>query len=411
MRRALFWLVALAFLAGCPSKQPKPKPSPVPVASAEAATKVDVAHAVTRSIARDLSMPGTIAANNSVNVSSQVSGAVRELYVEMGDFVSKGEVLARLDSSLLEAQIKTARAQLAGTRAESFLYWPDGSPRDPADVPGVRKAKAVMDNAHQKYEEYRELRKQELISDQNLADIRQQYVGAKADYETALEKLNQARAAIVVSQAQLDQLLSQTSDYVIRAPMDAVVQQRGLNVGDVVSAGQPTNLVLVSYTPLLVMVDVPQRYAAQLAVGQSIRFTCDAYPGRNLQARVRRLAPVAKVDTRAIPVEGIIDSPPRWLRPGMAVKVWLTTEAPEVHVMVPDAAVLTQDGKSSVFVLQPSGQDYVIKQRSVTTGESLSNWVEVQGVKEDELVAASAIDGLHDGDHVEVDQTLKAPSL
>lgn len=411
MRRLMLGILALMLLTGCPTGKPK-TPRPSPSASATpSATRVDVARAVTRSIARDLSMPGTIAAENAVTMAAEGSGQVIELYVDMGDFVRQGEVLARIDSDDLQMQIKTARAQLEETRAESFLYWPDGSPRDPVDVPAVRKAKAVVDNAHQKYEEYRQLRAEELISDQNLADIREQYLQAKADYETALEKLEQARAAIRVSQAQYEEVARRTRYYVLKAPMDAIVQQCDLNVGDVVSAGNPTGLTLVSPTPLLVTLDVPQRYATELGPGESLRFTCDAAPKQTLRATVRHLSPVARVETRAIPVTAEVASPPRWLRPGMAVKVWLRTEAPELHVMVPDGAVLTRDGASSVFVLEVSGSEYVARERSVKTGQSKQNWVEVEGVQADELVAASDLVGLHDGDRVVADQTLKAPRM
>ncbi len=405
-------ILALMLLTGCPTGKPKtPRPSPSASATPSAA-KVDVARAVTRSIARDLSMPGTVAAEGAVNLAAEGSGKVLELYVDMGDFVRKGEVLARIDSDDLQMQIKTARAQLDETRAESFLYWPDGSPRDPADVPGVRKAKAAMDNAHQKYEEYRQLRAEELISDQNLADIREQYLQAKADYETALEKLEQARAAIAVSQAQYEEVARRTRYYTLTAPMDAIVQQCGLNQGDVVTAGHTTDLVLVSMSPLLITLDVPQRYAAELRVGETLRFTCDASPRSNLRATVRRLSPVALTDSRAIPLQAVVESPPRWLRPGMAVKVWLRTEAPQLQVMVPDGAVLTQDEVSTVFVLEPSGaKEYVARQRTVKTGLSKQNWVEVEGVKADELVAASDLVGLHDGDKVVTGETLKAPRL
>lgn len=103
-------ILALMLLTGCPTGKPKtPRPSPSASATPSAA-KVDVARAVTRSIARDLSMPGTVAAEGAVNLAAEGSGKVLELYVDMGDFVRKGEVLARIDSDDLQMQIKTARA-------------------------------------------------------------------------------------------------------------------------------------------------------------------------------------------------------------------------------------------------------------------------------------------------------------
>ncbi|MEW6281221.1 MAG: efflux RND transporter periplasmic adaptor subunit, partial [Candidatus Eremiobacterota bacterium] len=357
MKRILMILALLAL--GC-SHGPQPTPTPRPAASAPPAVAVELARAVQRSVSRDVELVGTLAADRTVNVAPEASGRITEVLVDLGDPVVTGQVLFRIRSADQDMQVRVSRAQLEQARASSGLYWPDGKPRDALDVPAVRKARAAMENAHQKYEEYRQLRKEELISDQNLADTRQSYLQARADYETALEQVEQASASVQVSQAQLAMTQRREQDYVVTAPMDGYVQQRGISEGAMASVGQPTNLVLVSRSPLLVTVDVPQRYAARLAVGDPLTLTSEAAPDRPIRARVRRLSPSADSTTRGLPVQGVVESPPEWLRPGMSVKVSLQMEAPVRHVLVPDAAVLTQEGRSSVFVLEPEGKTYLV---------------------------------------------------
>lgn len=393
------WLLAAALLAGCNAS---PKPADLPASRpTPAELKVAAARATSRTLVTTLKLSATVAADRTVNLASPTSGRVEFVGGSMGDAVAEGQLMIRVSALDAEQDVHVRRAQVGEALTKVGMSGPLGTERNPGELPAVRKARAQLENAEQSYQEYQSLRQEELVSDQAVADKRADYLTAKAEYETALAQVAQDLSAVETSRAQLRQSLKKIGQTEVSAPFAAYIQQQGIEVGDYLQAGSQSGLILVSQAPLYVMLDVPQQEVQHVGPGRELWFTSDAGPGR-VRARVRRLSPIVTPSTRALQVQAILLEPPRWVRPGMLGSVALQTAAPERRVMVPDAAVLTRDGRSEVFVLQHGR----VQVRTVKLGPTEGSWVSVQGVRPGEQVAASDLVALKDGDRVSIGSEL-----
>lgn len=403
-------LILSLLLAGCLVQRPDDRPTPIPTTAhtpVEAPVlEVVAARAVTRTLSSQIEALGTVAPARSANLGSDVSGRVLEMNVDLGDPVHAGQVLASLDTRDARLQANVSRAQLGESVAKVGLNR-KGKLLKPTEVPAVQKARANMDNAFKAYDDYRKLRAEDLISRRSLEDKRSSYLQAKADYESALEQVRQDMASIGTSQATHAQDEAKIAEAVLRAPFDGFVQEKGIDVGDYVTAGSPTGLMIMARNPLYVMLDVPQQETRRVQEGRRLTFTCDAYPEQRLQAVVSRIAPALSPTSRALSVKARVDNAPGWLRPGMAVKAELATGSPRKQILVPAAAVLTQSGRSRVFVIEGD----VVKSRPVTILERMPGWVVVEGVRPGHRVATSDLLGMRDGTRVKVTRELPAPRL
>ncbi len=396
------WLLAAALLAGC-NGPPKPaeltssRPTP-------AELKVTAARAMSRTLVSTLKLSATVAADRTVNLASPTSGRVEFVGGSLGDTVAQGQLMIRVSSMEQEQDVHIRRAQLNESLTKVGMSGPLGRDRNPGELPAVRKARAQLENAEQSYQEYQSLRQEELVSDQALADKRADYLTAKADYETALHQVAQDLSAVQTNQAQLQQSLRKIGLTEVVAPFPAYIQQQGIEVGDYLQAGSQSGLILVSQSPVYAMIDVPQQEIRHVAPGRELWFTSDAGPGK-VRARVRRLSPIVTPSTRSLQVQAVLVDPPAWVRPGMLGSVALQTAAPDKRVLVPDAAVLTREGRSEIFVLQ-NGR---VQVRTVKLGPTEGSWVSVQGVRPGEQVAASDLVALKDGDRVAIGSELPPP--
>jgi len=396
--------LAALLLMGC-SKVPPPAATATPASAY--VLGIEAAQVVRQSISPKVAVTGSVVADRRVDLASSASGLVESVSVELGQFVSQGQVLVRLRPAEVERQTRLSQAQYLERAYQSGVLSPKGSLRQPADVPSIRKAKGNLEYYKRHYESYLELRKDELISDQQVTDALHDYTNAKADYEASMESYHQAVAQVKMGQVEVDVERSKGVDYVVKSPFDGYVQERKVSVGSYASQGQPLGLVLVSASPLFAELEVPQQYAGQLRLGQAVELTCDAYPGKTLRAHVERVSPDADPATRTLAVQARLQDMPRWLKPGMFVKAGLQVEAPREQMLVPDASVLTLQGKSHVFVLKPQGEQWVARRLPVEVGKSSDDWVEVKGLSALERVAASDLTSLEDGSLVKISKEIR----
>lgn len=305
---------------------------------------------------------GSVVPWQELVVGSEVNGLrVMEVTFEEGDTVAKGQLMVRLDDSVLRAQL--AQAQAAEAEAEANLAF------------------ARSDVARG-----RELAQRENIARQT---VEQRETTARANEA----KLAQARA-------QRDQLEAQLAQTRILAPEAGIVSKRSVLVGAVVAQG--TELFrLIRDGRLELDAQLPELDLAQVRPGQAVRVTHGSEP---VGASVRAVAPTVAADTRL----GIVHvALPRdsGLSPGMYARAEIAVGQAEV-VAVPQEAVVFRDGRPSVFVL--STDDHVAL-RPIVTGERREGWVEVTGgLAAGERIVVNGAGFLNDGDHVTVADSVAA---
>ncbi len=304
MKRAkrLFHLYSFLFsVIGLPSWAQGPPPPPV-----------IVSQVLQRNIRESVVLVGTATARVKSLLASEVEGLVEELYVEEGDGVKKGQVLARLRSSNLQIQLTLARA----TRKEAHERY--------------LQAKAELERSEK-------LRKSESISEKKFLDDR---------FETmAWEQRVRQRDAEI---ARLEDLLSKKT---IVAPFSGFVARKHTEVGQWVEQGGQI-VTLIDLECVHVVVQVPERYIDRIMVGDRASVTVDALGNRSFSGKIIAVNPEGDREARTFPVKSEIRNEGFRIKSGMLSHVSFSLGKPYAALLVSKDALVTQDNQKFVFVYQ-----------------------------------------------------------
>jgi RND family efflux transporter MFP subunit len=211
-----------------------------------------------------------------------------------------------------------------------------------------------------------------------------------------------ARAQAASARAQLDMAEARLAKALIRAPIDGVVSERNVNVGDYVeNMGSPAPMFRIVDSRVLELVaSVASSRMAELAVGQQLVFQTDAVPGKDFPGQVSFINPAADEASRTVKVKVEVPNPDGTLKPGLFAKGRIVTGKRAGVLVVPRTALVSWDTVSrtgTVFVLQ-GGQ---ARRRNVKTGTAAGESVEVlEGVAAGEVVVTRGGFNLRDGDTV-----------
>jgi membrane fusion protein (multidrug efflux system) len=336
MSRLVLPIVAL--LAGCARAGNR---EAVAADATAASVPVTVARVNVRPSSRLVNFVGTLYGKEEVTLSSQVEGQIKSIAVDLGDQVQAGQVLAQIDDDQWQARLREAEATLA---------------------------KAQADEARG-----RQLRDGHVISPQ--------------EYETM-----KTHAQVV--QAQRDMLTVTLRHTRVESPITGAVAKRFVSAGEYVHAGSQL-FSLVTEDPLKLRGDVPERFAHELNVGQTVNVKVDAYPDTVFTGRLARTSPASNPENRSVAVEAIIENHDRQLKPGFFANAAVVTRTDDRALMVPQEALVTFAGVTKLFVIV----DGTARERQVQTGTRGSGGLVeiVEGVQPDEVVATSGLSKLGNG--------------
>ena len=406
MRSILLSLLLLFLAIGAPGckkhtsdlpSQESASPSGTPVVP----PKVAYAEVLRRSIPTEAKLTGSITANDPILVSPQINGSVDQVFVKQGDLVTRGQLLFTMNDETIQLQVLEDQASL--TQAYAVLGLRPGEHlRDRNEVPAVKKALSALENRKKNYEQYRELRRQELISDQQLDDQKQLYESAKSDYDASLEQVDQSLAAIQVQQAKLEKDRYQKVFTRVSSPIQGAVQQVNVTPGGTASTATPS-VALLDMNDLYLSLAVPQELVPKVAIGRVITGQVTTVPPVKLTARVERVDPTLNTQTRTLTIRARILDANTFLRPGMFADVSFDTGDSVDSLLVPQSAVLTQAGLSYVYLLEQQSGNWVAHQSSVKLGDTEGDWIEITGtLKVGDKVASSSLAALRDKQSVEL---------
>jgi len=215
---------------------------------------------------------GTLQAVTTVTVGTQVSGIVQELPTDFNDIVKKGQVIARLDPSILETQVETAKANLVNAQAN------------------LERQKVTLDDARQKLSRAKELNARQLTTKVDLENAELAVKTAEAQLKSTESSIVQADAA--VNKAQVD--LGHT---IITAPIDGIVIKRSVDKGQTVNAGMSAPelfIIAADLTKMQVNANIDETDVGRMRPGEEVNFTVDAYPARPSTARCARCASIRR---------------------------------------------------------------------------------------------------------------------
>jgi HlyD family secretion protein len=278
------------------------------------------ASAVTRGpVVTTVTATGTTDAVTSVSVGSQVSGTIASLGADFNSVVKKGQVIARLDPALLQAQVDQARANLI--RIDADLQ---------QSVVGLADKQTKLARAAK-------LAAEQLVSASDLGDATMAVEVAKSDVESAKAQVAQAKASL--NQAQLN-----LSHAVITAPIDGTVIQRNVDVGQTVAASlsSPTLFVIAAdLAEMRASLSVDESDISQIVSGQPVTITVSAYPGERFRGEVSqvRLQPVVASNVTTYTTVVAIANPDLKLKPGMTASAQIEIARRDNVLRVPNAAL------------------------------------------------------------------------
>jgi HlyD family secretion protein len=262
---------------------------------------------------------GTLQAVTTVQVGSQVSGIVQDLYVDFNSVVKKGQVIARLDPSLFQARLGQAQANLTAARAN------------------VDRSKSTVEDTRQKLERARKLAAEKLLPQSELESAEANAAGAVAQLKASDAAVSQAQAN--VKQAEVD--LQHT---VISAPIDGVVIARNVDKGQTVAASlqAPTLFVIANdLTSMQVNASVDEADIGRVQAGQEVNFRVDAHPERTFQGRIEQVRLQPTTVQNVVSYNTIISAsnPDGRLLPGMTATVSIVIRKSLDVLRVPASAL------------------------------------------------------------------------
>lgn len=382
-------LAGLGFFVLAPRPQASPQVVTQPQKITAPSLSVTVAPVTLTRITRTLDTTGTVSARDLIPVLPQATGLqIQQILVDEGDTVKQGQTLAVLDNSVLRSQIEQAKADVESKRAVIRQ-------RQAA----LAQSRATLAEARTNLERYRQLAQQGAVSRQEFETRATTATTASEAVSVALANISSAEADVRSSIASVQQLQTQLSQTLVRAPASGVIAEQSAQVGDVANGTQKI-FSIIQNGALELQAQVPAVQLPQVKVNAPAIVTYDADPRVRLQGTVREIAPLVDAQSREATVRINLPST-SLLRPGMFARAAIAT-ATVPGTTVPAKAVLPQtDGSATVFVLAP---DNTVQARKVEVGEVVSNGnVEIQkGLKVGDRVVVAGAGYLKDGDKVQV---------
>jgi HlyD family secretion protein len=342
---------------------------------------ITVGSVVQAPLGRALVVNGSLAAWDELPVGTEAGGlAIVQVAVEEGDKVTKGQLLAKLDDSVLKAEYAQAQASVAQADA------------------GVRKAQAMSGTANSDVRRAKELSKNGYISGQIAEQRETTLTAAEAD-------VNVARQNLVTAQAVADERAAQLAQTEIRAPTDGTVSKRMAKLGNVVAVGEQL-FRMIRDNRVELQAEVPEMDLPQLKAGLPATIVINDTDPQHFEGKIRLVGATVDPQTRIGMVYVALPDDPA-LKPGMFVHGQIVTGQANV-LQVPEEAIVYKDSKPAVFIVD---KDDHAKLRMVETGTRVNGTVEiVSGVSAGERVALAGAGYLKDNDLVRIEAPLAAPT-
>lgn len=390
-------------------------------ASENESITITVGKSESRDIASTVQANGSLVADEASNVAPKTAGKIANISVNVGQFVSGGSVLARIDDRDAKLQLASAnaavkRAQSAVRQAEARLGLSSGGSFNASAVPEVRAAAAAYDQAaaELKQAEANEKRYRDLVETGDVSMVvyeqwrtqrdtaRARERSAKQQLDAAVNLARQNNQAIASALADVEAAKTQVAnaeqaieDTVIKAPFSGFVSSRPVAVGEFVSTATVIATILRT-NPIKAQLQIAEADVPYVSPGRGVSLQVDAYKDRRFSGTVIAVNPAIDPVSRSAIVEASIENGDNALRQGMFVSARITRDGGSKGIFVPRSAVYNHQSTQSyrVFVVQ----DGLAKLRVVQLGPEEGEWIQIlSGVEADEIVATSNLENLYEG--------------
>jgi HlyD family secretion protein len=332
---------------------------------------VETAAASRASLTEHIMIVGNLIGAATVEVVPKVGGRLQSVNVRLGDPVTRGQLIAKIEDFEIQEQVKQAAASYEVAAAT------------------VRQREADLKFSETSLERARNLFGRQLLPRQSLDD-------AEATHQASAAQVDLARAQFAQAGARLNELKISLANTLIASPVNGFVGKRYLDAGGFASTNAPVvSVVDIGFVRLVA--NVVERDLRRVKPGIPARTEVDAFPGESFDGRVARVAPVLDPATRTAEMEIEVPNPGFRLRPGMYARVRLEVATRANALVVPRNAIVDVDGKHGVFV--PAGETAAF--RALETGIQDERIVEVlTGLQEGDSVITTGAGALREGDRI-----------
>jgi RND family efflux transporter MFP subunit len=309
-------------------------------------------------------LPANVEAFIQASIHARASGYLKDWFVDIGDHVTNGQVLAEIDTPELDEQLAQAKAQLD-------------------------QAKASLDLAKITADRWNTLLKTASVSEQDAAEKRSDYVLQQANVEAA--------------RANLQRLTDLKAFDRVTAPFTGVITARNTDIGQLIAAGSGPELFGMAQTdPLRVYVQVPQQYVHDIEDGQKAQLTFLEIPGRTFKATVTQTSGAVDPTTRTLQVELQVPNPKGDIFAGSYAQVRFNESADPAALTISDNAIIFRAEGTQVAIVGP---DNKVQLRDVKVGRDFGDIIEVlDGLTANDRVVDNPPDSIADGMTVEIVQ-------
>jgi len=369
------------------------------IAATRGGTKIDpskLAKVEKGDLAKSVVATGKVEPITKVEIKSKASGIVKKLYIDAGDRVKKGQLLAELDKEEIAARVAQAKAQeeasvasAKGTEADLDRAKVDA---EGPDVPMVKRA----------YERAQGMAKEGVVSASALDDAQKNYElalnkqnVAKAQLQVLKAKIGQAQAQVAQDHANLTQLEEQLSYTTITSPIDGIILSRDVEVGDAVSSilvlGSSATLIMTlgDTSEVYVKGKVDESDIGKVYMGQPARIKVESFKDKTFNGKVTKISPmgVEKDNVTTFEVRVSINNPGGELKAAMTANAEIILEEHKNVLQIPEGSILyDKDKKASVEIPDEKGKE---GKRKIAVNIGISNGAKTEllsGLKEGDQV-------------------------
>ena len=332
-----------------------------PSVSGTKLTSITVSEATYKNVIPKLLLTGSTEGETSSPISAKLAGRVTAVLIQDGETVSAGQPLVVMESVELNNSVRVAQD-------------------------GVNRASANYENALADYNRYQTLFQQNAVSRQTLDSMETKLRIGQADLSSAVANLSSAEQQLAYA--------------TITSPINGVVANKTVAVGQVLAPGS-TLMTVENIAEVYAVVNIEQKDMGKISVGVPSEVSVDAYPGKVFQGVVSVMNPVAGNNSRMFKTKIKINNAEGSLKPGMFVKVALDMGQEQPMLTVWQKAIFQKQGLYYVYVVQ----DNKVMKRQVEVGLTLGDEMEIKsGLEQHVIVATSNVTQLKDGDLVQVVQ-------
>jgi HlyD family secretion protein len=316
---------------------------------------------------------GTLEAHFKSTISPRISGRIQEVLVDMGDSVTAGKLLVRLDDVDMKPQVEIAQASVVVSQAALDRLQADRS-----------QASAVLEQTEAEYKRGRSLLPKQAISQTDLDKATAEWKTAQAGVARTNAALIEGRKQLIAAETNLTYRKALLGDTKIVAPSDGLIVQRQRDPGDIAVPGSAI-LTLISTKELWITAWVDETEMSRVAIGQPARVVFRSEPDKAYRGDVARLGRQADRETREFTVDvRVLELPKNWAV-GQRAEVYIETARKSGVTVLPTKCILWRDGKPGLLICQENRAAW----RNLTLGLSGKEVVEVvAGVEPDDRVVA-----------------------